>query len=84
MTRKPTAFRLDDPEVVLDGDAPHAKPKARTKEKARITPDTTLDEALSPDETNTALVPAPLPVKGGFPWGKIFGAAISALRSTAR
>ncbi|MFN0264151.1 YcjF family protein [Tepidamorphus sp. 3E244] len=84
MTRKPTAFRLDDPDVLVDGDAPHKaskKPatgaKAYAKPKATITADTELDEMLSPDETGTAIVPAPPPVKSGFPWGKIFGAAIS-------
>ena len=83
MTRKPAAFRLDDPQVTLDGDTPKkGKPPAKDKEKARITPDPTLDEALSPDETGTAVIPAPPPpVKSGFPWGKILGAALSAFIS---
>ena len=80
MTRKPAAFRLDDPQVTLDGDAPK-KGKSSAREKARVTPDPTLDEALSPDETGTAIVPAPPPVKSGFPWGKLLGAALSAFIS---
>lgn len=81
MTRKPTAFRLDDPELVLDGETPKTTRKAKAKPKASLTPDLTLDETLSPDETGTALEALPPPVKKGFPWGRILAVALSAFVS---
>ncbi len=83
MSKKPTAFRLDDPDVLVE-EAPTPKSRGKTsKPKALVAPDTELEKNLSPDETGTALAPAPEPAKRGFRWAGLFGVAFGALVSLA-
>ncbi len=69
--RKPTAFKLDDPRViVLDEENEAARP---VRGKIRITPDS--DPALLPVPIDEPFVP----VRKGFGWAKVFWAALGVL-----
>jgi putative membrane protein len=67
MTRKPAAFRLDDPHVVVAEDETHA-----ARGMVRVVP--------QPEDFDlpATVVPAPSP-KRGFPWGTVFWSALGGL-----
>jgi len=67
MTRKPAAFRLDDPQVIVAEDETRAARGA-----VRIVPQPEHFDLPAPIE-------APLPTKRLFPWGAIFWSALGAL-----
>jgi len=67
MTRKPAAFRLDDPHVIVADDKARA-----TRGMVRVVP--------QPEEFDLPVpVEAPLPAKRRFPWGTIFWSALGGL-----
>jgi putative membrane protein len=75
MTRKPAAFRLDDPRVVL-ADASEDSAKARPVRGAvRITPE--------PDIAEVPAVPEPPQARTRFSWGTVFWSALGGLVSLA-
>jgi putative membrane protein len=68
MTRRPAAFRPDDPHVIVCG----RRLRARQKATVRVVP--------QPENFDLpVLVEAPLPAKRRFPWGKIFWSALGGL-----
>jgi putative membrane protein len=70
--RKPAAFRLDDPQVVVaarddDSDDPHARPR---RGKVLVTP--------APEPQLPAVI-APAPRRRRFPWATMFWSALGSL-----
>jgi putative membrane protein len=67
MTRKPMAFRLDDPHVVLADEGTRA-----TRGTVRVMPE--------PEQFDLPVpVTAPLPPRKRFPWGTVFWSALGGL-----
>ncbi len=65
--RKPAAFRLDDPKVIVS-DAEDFS----ARERVQVRPE------LAPDNLPVAVETLP-PARGGFPWGVVFWSALSGL-----
>src|SRR5205085_5021394 len=67
MTRRPAAFRLDDPHVIVAEDDARA-----AKGTVRVTP--------QPEDFGLPVpVAPPLPAKGRFPWATVFWSALGGL-----
>jgi len=67
MTRKPAAFRLDDPHVIVADDGTRA-----TRGTVRVVP--------QPENFDLPVpVGAPVAARGRFPWGTVFWAALGGL-----